>query len=229
MAVEKKTKSGTKSGKAKAATKSAKPAGKAAKASKPSADAEDKTDHQPAPAKVPFPKKNQPPSEAEFVARLPLNVGRKFEGVQSFLTKQKGVSEELYYFGPKTGWAYRYLRDGHSVATIMIHNDHLMGILALDEAALAKVDFGDLSEVAQNARRLAHGSPTLSWLDLPLDGSGASDFKALAKAKLTAIPAVAAAPAAAAGKRPASATPPPAPPAQPAGAKAAGRRPSQSH
>ena len=31
--------------------------------------------------------------------------------VRAFLKKQRGVTEDLYFFGPKTGWAYRYLRD----------------------------------------------------------------------------------------------------------------------
>jgi hypothetical protein len=142
----------------------------------------------PARTKVPFAKKNQPPSEAEFVARLPLATGKKFEAVRVFLKKQKAVVEDLYYYGPKTGWAYRYHRGAHSLTTVMIHDDHLMGIVSLDATALASVDFGSLSDVGQRARRMAHGSPSLLWLDLPLDGSGASDFKALLKAKLKTLP-----------------------------------------
>ncbi len=139
-------------------------------------------------AKVPFAKKNQPPSETEFLARLPLATGKKFEAVRGFARKQKGVVEDLYYYGPKTGWAYRYLRAGHSLATIMIHDGYLMGIVALDATALAVVDFASLSDVGQHARKMAHGSPSLLWLDLPLDGPGASDFKMLLKAKLKALP-----------------------------------------
>jgi hypothetical protein len=44
--------------------------------------------------------------------------------------------------------------------------------------------------VGQKARRLAHGSPALLWIDLPLDGTGAADFKAVVKAKLGALPRV---------------------------------------
>lgn len=164
--------------------------------------------------KVPFPKKNQPPSEAEFLARMALPVGKKFEAVRSFLKKQKGVSEDLYYYGPKTGWAYRYLRGTQSLATLMIHAERLVGIVALDAAALAAVDFSSLSEVGEMARRLAHGSPSLSWLDLPLDGAGASDFKVLLKAKLKALPVP--------GARPA--TPPPPPPPRPASSAPSARR-----
>jgi hypothetical protein len=154
--------------------------------------------------KVPFPKKGQPPSEAEFVARLPLAIGKKFEAVRGFLRKQKRVTEELYYYGPKTGWAYRYLRDAHSVGTIMIHDERLMGIVSLDPNAAANVAWPELSPVGQRAKRMAHGSPALLWLDLPLEGSGADDFKQLLKAKLKALP-------------PPPPPPPPGPPIAPPG------------
>jgi hypothetical protein len=154
-------------------------------------------------SKVPFPKKNQPPSEGEFVARLPLPVGKKFETIRTYLKKQKDVTEDLYFYGPKTGWAYRYRHGPHSLATIMIHGDRLVGIVALDAATLSEIDFTALSEVGERARRLAHGSPALSWFDLPLDGSGAADFKALLKAKLGNLPAPPA---------PGASPPPPPPP-----------------
>lgn len=155
-------------------------------------DRDDDAPAKPAPkvarAKVPFPRKNQAPTETEFLARLPLPTGKKFDAVRTFLKKQKGVAEDLYFYGPKTGWAYRYLRGSHSLATIMIHDDHLMGIVSLDAAALDEANFDGLSEVGQRARKMAHGSPSLLWLDLPLDGSGAADFKALLKAKLKVLP-----------------------------------------
>jgi hypothetical protein len=56
---------------------------------------------------------------------------------------------------------------------------------------MATVDFDGLSDVGARARKLAHGSPSLMWLDLPLDGAGAGDFKTLLKAKLKAQPAAA--------------------------------------
>jgi hypothetical protein len=140
------------------------------------------------PVKVPFPKKNKAPTETEFAARLPAAVGKRFDGVRSFLKKQKRVVEELYYYGPKTGWAYRYLRDGHSVATVMIHDERLLGIVSLDQSAVSVVDWGGLSPIGRRARQAAHGSPALLWLDLPLEGTGAADFKALLKAKLRGLP-----------------------------------------
>jgi hypothetical protein len=139
--------------------------------------------------KVAFGKKNQPPTEAEFAARLPLAVGKRFEAVRGFLKKQKGISEDLYFYGPKTGWAYRYLRNGpQSVCSLMIHQDQLLGIVALDPVAMAGVDWAALSPVAQKAKRLAHGSPALLWIDVPLEGTGAGDFRALLKAKLKTLP-----------------------------------------
>ena len=113
------------------------------------------------------------------------------------------MSEELYYFGPKTGWAYRYLRNvQQSICSILIHDQQLLGMMALDPEAVAAIDWPALSPVGQRARKLAHGSPALLWLDLPLEGSGAADFKAIIKAKLGALPVLP--------------PPPPAPPAPPA-------------
>lgn len=176
-----------KTGAKKTARDAAKTSGKPA--SKTAGKSDEAAAKAPARPKVAFPKKNQPPTEAEFAARLPLAIGKRFEMVRAFLKKQKGVGEELYFFGPKTGWAYRYVRDGQqSVCSLMIHHDRLLGIVALDPAALAAVDWDALSPVAQKARRLAHGSPALLWLDVPLEGSGAADFRALLKAKLKALP-----------------------------------------
>ena len=159
--------------------------------------------------KVPFPRKNQMPTEAEFLARLPAATGKRFDVVRTFLKKQRGISEDLFFYGPKTGWAFRYLRGPHSVATIMIHEERLIGIVALDSDAVATVDFASLSTIAGNARKSAHGSPSLLWLDLPLDGTGAADFKGLLKAKLKTLPA--------AVER---GTPPPPPPPPPRGRSA---------
>jgi hypothetical protein len=150
--------------------------------------------------KVAFPKKASPPTEAEFAARLPAATGKRFETVRGFLKKQKGVTEELFYYGPKTGWAFRYLRNvQQSVCSIMIHGERLLGVVAMDPASMAAVAWGDVSPVAQRAKRMAHGSPALLWLDLPLDGTGAGDFKALLKAKLKALPMLPPPPPGAAG------------------------------
>jgi hypothetical protein len=138
-------------------------------------------------AKVAFPRKNQPPKDREFVARLPIAVGKRFESVRAFLKKQKGVTEELYYYGPKLGWAYRYLRAGQSLCSIGIHGPGLVGILALDATAQAAVTWSDLTPAGQKARKVAHGTPALLWLDVPLDAPGATDFKTILKAKLRAM------------------------------------------
>jgi hypothetical protein len=136
-----------------------------------------------------FPKKNLPPNETEFGARLPLALGKRFESVRAFLKKQPGVSEELYYYGPKTGWAYRYVRGPQSLCSIVIHDERLMGIVALDPAAQTAIVWEGLSAVGQNARKVAHGSPALLWIDVPFEGTGAKDFQAMLKAKLRTLPA----------------------------------------
>jgi Protein of unknown function (DUF3788) len=146
-------------------------------------------------ARAPFPKKNLPPSEAEFSARLPLALGKRFEMVRAFIKKQPGIREDLYYYGPKTGWAYRYLRGTQSICSIVIHDERLMGIVALDAAAQTAIVWEGLSPVAQKARKLAHGSPALIWVDVPFEGTGAKDFQALLKGKLRTLPPPTAAPA----------------------------------
>ena len=133
--------------------------------------------------KVAFPKKAQAPTHAEFAARLPAPVGKKFEALRAFLKKQE-AAEDLYYYGPRTGWAYRYLKGTQSICSIVILGGRLVGIVALDAAAQARITWGELSDVAKRARKVAHGSPALLWVDVPLDGTGAADFKALLKAKL---------------------------------------------
>ena len=133
--------------------------------------------------KVAFPKKAQAPTHAEFAARLPAPVGKRFQAVRTYLGKQ-GVREDFYYYGPKTGWAYRYLDGETSLCSIMLLDGKLIGVLALDAGAQGRVAWKDLSDVTKRARRIAHGTPALLWVDVPLDGTGATDFKALLKAKL---------------------------------------------
>ena len=159
---------------------SAKAAAKPTPKLKPKATTPEKP--RPAP-KVPFPKKARPPSDAEFAARLPAAVGKRFEGIRAFLTKQ-GIAEDFYYYGPRTGWAYRYLQGEQSLCSIVIQGDRLIGIVALDATAQANVPWDQLSDVARRARRMAHGTPALLWLDVALDGTGAADFRRLLKAKL---------------------------------------------
>jgi hypothetical protein len=139
-----------------------------------------------------FPKKNLPPNETEFGARLPLALGKRFENVRAFLKKQPDVSEDLYYYGPKTGWAYRYVRGPQSLCSIVIHDERLMGIVALDTTAQTAIVWEGLSPVGQKARKVAHGSPALLWVDVPFEGTGAKDFQAMLKAKLRTLPASAA-------------------------------------
>jgi hypothetical protein len=139
------------------------------------------------PPKVAFPKKNQPPAPAQFVAMLPLPVGKRLEGVRSFLLKQRDVTEDVYFYGPKSGWGLRYLAGGRPVCTLFVHGDRPLGIVSLDAEASGTIDWKALSEVGQKARRAAHGSPALLWLDVALDASGAGDFRTILKAKIEGL------------------------------------------
>lgn len=137
--------------------------------------------------RIAFPKKNQPPTVAQFSALLPLPVGKRFESVRGYLTRQRDVTEDVYFYGPRSGWGLRYLASGRPVCSLFVHGDRPLGIVSLDAAASEAVDWKALSEVGQKARRAAHGSPALLWVDMPLDGSGAADFKTLLKAKIEAL------------------------------------------
>lgn len=138
------------------------------------------------PPRVAFPKKNQPPTAAAFAALLPLPLGKRLESVRTFLLKQKKITEDVYFYGPRSGWGLRYLVDGRPLVTLFIHGDRPLSILSLDAAANQAIDWSALSDVAQRARRSAHGSPSQLWLDLPLDGTGAADLKVILKTKLAA-------------------------------------------
>ena len=148
---------------------------------KPSAPAASK------PPKVAFPKKNLPPTAASFAARLPLSLGKRFEMARCFLLRQKDVREDLYFYGPKTGWALRYLSGEQPLCSLLLHEDSPVGIVALSASASAAVDWKSLSPVGQLAHKHAHGSPSMLWLDVPLSGSGAADLKAILRVKLATL------------------------------------------
>jgi hypothetical protein len=138
-------------------------------------------------AKVAFPKKNQPPTAAAFAARLPLTLGKRFEMVRSFLLRQKEIKEDVYFYGPKTGWALRYLVADKPLCALLLHDDAPVGIVSLAASATAAVDWKALSSTGQLAYKNAHGSPSMLWLDVPLAGNGASDFKAILRVKLATL------------------------------------------
>jgi hypothetical protein len=142
------------------------------------------------PPKVAFPKKNQPPTAAAFAARLPLTLGKRFEMVRSYLLRQKDVHEDAYFYGPKTGWALRYLMGEHPLCSLLLHEESPVGIVSLSASATAAVDWKSLSPVGQLAHKHAHGSPSMLWLDVPLAGHGAADFKAILRVKLATLAAV---------------------------------------
>jgi hypothetical protein len=141
------------------------------------------------PPRVAFPKKNQQPTPAAFTACLPLQLGKRFEATRTFLLKQTGVTEDVYFYGPSTGWGLRYQLTGKPLCTLLLHGDQPVSILSLDPAANAGVDWRSLSSVGQQAHKSAHGSPSLLWLDVPLAGTGAADFKIIVRAKLATLSA----------------------------------------
>lgn len=170
--------------------KKPKPEAKSAKPEpRPKPEARAKPAASPSPARVAFPKKNQPPTANAFAARLPLTLGKRFEMARSFLLRQAKVKEDVYFYGPKTGWALRYLQDEHPLCSLLLHGDSPVGIVALDAATASAVDWKALSPVGQLAHRHAHGSPSMLWLDVPLVATGAADFKAILRVKLATLAA----------------------------------------
>jgi hypothetical protein len=163
---------------------SAKPA-KAAEPAKPAARAY-RAPEKPRKPQPAFGKKNQPPSGAAFAARLPLSLGKRFDYARAYLLKQDGVREDVYFYGPETGWALRYLMGERPLCSLHVYDEQPLAIVSLDQSESAVVDWRGLSPVGQKARKQAHGSPALLWLDLPLQGPGAGDFKAILRAKLAA-------------------------------------------
>jgi hypothetical protein len=141
------------------------------------------------PAKVAFPKQNRPPTAAAFAARLPLALGKRFEMVRSFLLRQKDVKEDVSFYGPKTGWAMRYLIGGKPLCVLLLHGDAPVGIVSLTAAAAAAVSWKGLSAYGQLAYKHAHGSPAMLWLDVPLAQTGAADFKTILRAKIASTTA----------------------------------------
>lgn len=139
------------------------------------------------PPRPAFPSKRQPPAAATFAAGLPLVVGKRFESVRAFLQKQTDVAESVYFFGPKAGWGLRYLVAGKPLASLLVIGATPVGVLAIDQAAGAVIDWNALTPIAQRAKKSAHGTPSLYWINLPLDGAGAADMKVLLKAKLAAL------------------------------------------
>ncbi len=138
----------------------------------------------PKPTKPAFPKRDDQPSLGEFPARLPIDQGKRFEAMRTFLLKQKDVSESFYYYGPKTGWGLRYLHGKQPLCTLLIAGERLVAVVSLDRKTGENIDWKSLSPVAQQIRHRAHGSPSLQWLDLPIDGAGAADLKIVLRAKL---------------------------------------------
>lgn len=136
---------------------------------------------------VAFPRKNQPPAADAFAARLPLPLGRRFDMMRTYLLRQKGVTEEVYFYGSAAGFALRYLIEGRPLCSLHVYDEKPLGIVSLDPPALAAIDWSGLSPVAQHARKVAHGSHNRAWLDIPLEGTGVTDFKTMLKTKVAVM------------------------------------------
>jgi hypothetical protein len=153
-------------------------------AAKPQAVKPEAKPRKPQPA---FPKKNAPPTAAAFAARLPLALGKRFDLVRNALLGQEGMKEDVFFYGPESGWAIRYQLEGRPLCSLHIYDERPIGIISLEPDAIAGVDWKGLSPAGRTARKQAHGSPSLLWLDVDLEGTGAADFRAILRAKLATL------------------------------------------
>lgn len=131
-----------------------------------------------------FPRKNQPPTAAAFAARLPLSLGKRFDLVRNYLLAQQAVEEDIFFYGPETGWAIRFRQQGRPLCSLHIHDERPVGIVSLEPPAITAIDWKGLSPAGRTARKQAHGSPSQLWLDVDLEGTGAADFRTILRAKL---------------------------------------------
>ena len=111
--------------------------------------------------------------------------------VRAFLKKQEGVTEDFFYYGPRTGWAYRYLRDARAsrCARSLIHAERLVGIVALDAGAQPPSSSGTTCRRSrQRPRKLAHGTPALLWLDVPSTAPAPPTSRRCSRPSSTTLP-----------------------------------------
>ena len=91
--------------------------------------------------------------------------------LRTFLKKQ-GAAEDFFYYGPRTGWGYRHMKDEQSICSIVLSAGRLVGIVALDGARAGEDCLGrPFGRGPSSAQAGAHGTPALLWLDVPLDGA----------------------------------------------------------
>lgn len=135
-------------------------------------------------ARPAFPSKRQPPQPETYAASLPPADARRLEAIRVWLTKQKGVSEALFYYGPSSGWGLRYLLERVPLCALFVMGQRPVAVVHLDATADAEVDWESLSESAREARQVAEGGAAQIWLDLPLTSKGQADLRTLVKARL---------------------------------------------
>ena len=137
----------------------------------------------PAP-KVAFPKKAS--RRPRRVRGAPPRTGRQALRVLRTFLKKQGAAEDFYLLRPRTAGGYRHMKDEQSICSIVLSAGRLVGIVALDSAAQARLPGTALSDVGRRAPQAGARNAGAAVARRPLDGAGANDFKMLLKAKLVA-------------------------------------------
>ena len=134
-----------------------------------------------------FASKTQPPSADEFGRALDPAEGKRFEGTRSFLSRQKGVEEDVFFYGPQTGWGLRYRDRGAPLCALLVSGQKPFAVVAMTKSVADEIEWSELADATQRAKLEADGTQPGEhfWLDLHLDAKGHNDLRVLVKARLT--------------------------------------------
>ena len=83
--------------------------------------------------------------------KLRSQVGLVFQNPDSQLFSAS-VREDVYFYGPRTGWALRYLMGEQPLCSLLLHGDAPVGIVALSAGATAAVDWKTMSPPVSTAK-----------------------------------------------------------------------------
>lgn len=134
-----------------------------------------------------FGSRKQPPQREEFAAKLEPAAAKRFESTRAWLTKQRGVVEDLHFYGATAGWGLRYTAFGHPVCALFIAGENALAVASLDAASDEAVEWEELSEATRSSRQLAQGNAAHMWVDVPLDAKGHIDLRTVVKARLATL------------------------------------------
>ncbi len=136
-----------------------------------------------------FATKKQPPSADDLLTALEPADSKRLESTRSFLQRHKGVTEDVFFYGPQAGWGLRYLVEGAPLCALLVCGQKPFAVVALPAESRGRVDWAEVSAATQAAKQEAEikadPSSGAAWIDLLLNAKGQSDLRLLVKARLT--------------------------------------------